>query len=48
MHRFSEVGEDGMFGPVLGPGLEYQIRVVENTVTTDVRAGKEQVLIGTS
>ena len=40
MHRLSEVSEDGMFGHVLGPGLEYQIKVVENTVTTDAK-GRE-------
>ena len=37
MHRLSEIGEDGTFEPVLGPGLEYQIRVAENTVTTDTK-----------
>ena len=37
MHRLSEIGEDGTFGPVLGPGLEYQIRVAEYTVTTDAK-----------
>ena len=38
----SKVGEDEMFGPVLGPGLdlEHQNRVVENTVTTDAN-GRE-------
>ena len=33
----SEVEEDGMFWPVLRPGMEYQIRVVENTVMTDTK-----------
>ena len=33
----SEVEEDGMFELVLEQGLEYQISVVENTVTTDAK-----------
>ena len=36
----SEVEEDGMFEPVLKQGPEYQICVVENTVTTNVE-GRE-------
>ena len=40
MHRLSKVGGDEMFEPVLGQGLEYQIRVVENTITTDAK-GRE-------
>ena len=36
------VEEVGMSGPVLGPGLEYQIRVMENTVTTDTKCMKER------
>ena len=43
MHRLSEVGEDGMFGPALEPGQEYQIRVVENTVTTDAKGREGEV-----
>ena len=39
MHRLS-IGEDEMFGPVLGSGIEYQIRVVENPVMTDTK-GRE-------
>ena len=31
VHRLSDVGEDGMFRPILGPDLGWQIRVVENT-----------------
>ena len=40
MHRLSEVGEDGMFGPVLEPRLEYQIKVFEKVITTDAK-GRE-------
>ena len=40
MHRLLEVGKDGMFGPVLGPGRGCHIRVVENTATTDAK-GRE-------
>ena len=35
-----DVGEDGMFRPVLGQGLEYQIGAVKNTVTTDTEGRK--------
>ena len=44
----SEVEEDGMFEPVLKQGQEYQINVVENTVTTDAKGREEGVLIATS
>ena len=40
MYWLSEVGEDGMFRPVLGQGLEYQIRAVKKTVTTNAK-GRE-------
>ena len=36
----SEVEEDEMFEPVLKQGLEYQISVVENTVTTNAKGRK--------
>ena len=36
----SEAEQDRMFKPVHRPGLEYQIMVLENTVTTDAR-GRE-------
>ena len=29
-----------MLGPVLRPGFKYQIRIVENTVTTDAKDGE--------
>ena len=37
--RLSQVREDGMFRPVLGPGigLENQIRVMENTDTAGAK-----------
>ena len=36
-----EVGKNEIFGPVLRPGFwEYQIRLVENTVTTDDETGQ--------
>ena len=44
----SEVEEDGMFEPVLEQRLEYQISVVENTVTTDANGREGGVLIATS
>ena len=44
----SEVEEDGMLEPVLEQGLEYQISVVENTVTTDAKGREGGVLIVTS
>ena len=36
----SETAENGVFGPALGADLEYQIKVAENTVTTDAK-GRE-------
>ena len=43
----SKFEEDRMFGlvPVLRPGLEYQIRVAENTVATDPWGREEGGLI---